>query len=187
MTYDTVGEADLRAEDFDSIVKAIALQEFKMKGVVMNSSSNAWAETYYAEAADELTAGTNLTIKGVPRLAGFPYAEPSWEKKTAYIEKYGCETIISYEDEISSNIPVIARSLLRVGRAVANAVDTQIYTALSGASGINTQATNAQWDNAVISSRDPISDIMNAKRELYIDNFDPDGNEASLLLSPPRS
>ena len=40
------------------------------------------------------------------------------------------------------------------------------------------------WDSATIANRDPIQDLLNAKRELYIDNFDPDANEAYLCLSP---
>lgn len=182
---DTVGEQDLRAENFEKMVKGFALQEFKMKQLVMVSTSSAWVETYYRETATELTGGLGSGVKGVPRLANFPYGEASWTKLSAYIEKYGMETVISWEDVMMDNIDVLARSLLRVSRAVAYAVDLQIYTALEGAAGNSVAITAGyEWDSATIANRDPIANILAAKKELYIDNFDPDGNETFLCVSP---
>ena len=86
---DTTGEQDLRTENFEAMVKGFALQEFKMKQLVSVSTSNAWVETYYRETADELTGGSGSAVKGIPRLANFPYGEPSWTKVQSYIEKYG--------------------------------------------------------------------------------------------------
>lgn len=182
---DTTGEQDIRAEQFEKMVKGFALQEFKMKQLVMVSTANAWIETYYRETATELTGGLGSAVKGIPRLANFPYGEPSWTKVQSYIEKYGMECILSWEDALTSNIDVIARTLLRISRAVAYAVDLQIYAALSGAAG-NTIAITAgyEWDSATVANRDPIQNLLNAKKELYIDNFDPDGNETFLCVSP---
>ena len=182
---DTTGEQDLRAENFEKIVKGFALQEFKMKQLVMESSSSAWIETYYRETATELTGGLGSAVKGIPRLANFPYGEVNWTKVQAYIEKYGMEGIISWEDAMTNNIDVVARTLLRISRAVAYAVDNQIYSVLDGAAG-NTVAVTAgsEWDSATVANRDPIQNILNAKKELYIDNFDPDGNESFLVISP---
>ena len=182
---DTTGEQDLRAENFEAMVKGFALQEFKMKQLVMVNSSSAWIETYYRETATELTGGIGSAVKGIPRLANFPYGEPSWTKVQAYMEKYGMEGVVSWEDAITDNIDVIARTLLRISRAVANAVDAQIYGVLEAAAG-NTVAITAgyEWNSATVANRDPISNILDAKRELYIDNFDPDGNPATLCLSP---
>lgn len=182
---DTTGEQDLRAENFEKMVKGFALQEFKMKQLVMVQSSNAWIETYYRETATELTGGLGSAVKGVPRLANFPYGEVSWTKVQAYIEKYGMEGVISWEDAMMDNVDVIARTLLRISRAVAYAVDSQIYAVLDGAAG-NTVAVAAgsEWDSATVANRDPIQNLLNAKKELYIDNFDPDGNESFLVVSP---
>lgn len=182
---DTTGEQDLRAENFERMVKGFALQEFKMKQLVMEQTSSAWIETYYRETATELTGGLGSAVKGIPRLANFPYGEVSWTKVQAYIEKYGMEGVISWEDATTNNIDMIARTLLRISRAVAYAVDLQIYTVLSGAAG-NTVAVTAgyEWDSATVANRDPVSNILDAKKELYIDNFDPDGNESFLCLSP---
>lgn len=182
---DTTGEQDLRAENFESMVKGFALQEFKMKQLVMVQTSSAWIETYFRETATELTGGLGSAVKGIPRLANFPYGEVSWTKVSAYIEKYGMEGIVSWEDAITDNIDVVARTLLRISRAVAYAVDSQIYTTLSGATG-NTVACAAgyEWDSATVANRDCIQNILNAKKELYIDNFDPDGNETFICVSP---
>lgn len=127
---DTTGEQDLRAENFERMVKGFALQEFKMKQLVMEQTSSAWIETYYRETATELTGGLGSAVKGIPRLANFPYGEVSWTKVQAYIEKYGMEGVISWEDATTNNIDMIARTLLRISRAVAYAVDLQIYTVL---------------------------------------------------------
>jgi hypothetical protein len=154
---------------------------------VTESSSSAWQESYYRETAAELTGGTGSAVKGVPRLANFPYGEPSWTLVNSYIEKYGMEGVVSAEDEMLDNVDVIARTLLRISRAVAYAVDSQIYTVLLAAVG-NTVAVTAgyEWDSATIAQRDPISNILDAKKELAIDNFDPDNGNTYLIVSPKQ-
>ncbi len=72
MVYDTTGEADLRASNVSAVVKGFALQEYKLKQLCMIQKSNAWTETYYKETAADLTAGGEINVKGVPRLANFP-------------------------------------------------------------------------------------------------------------------
>ncbi len=182
---DTTGEQDLRAEDFESMVKGFALQEFKMKQVVSISPSKAWVETYYRETADELTGGTGSAVKGIPRLANFPYGEPSWTKVQAYIEKYGMEGIVAWEDAITDNIDVVARTLLRISRAVVYAVDSQIYSVLLNAAGQTvTVGAGYEWNSATVANRDPIQDLLDSKTKFYQNNFDPDGNEAFLLINP---
>jgi hypothetical protein len=184
---DTTGELDLRAINYEKIVKGFAFQEFRMKQVVTESSSSAWQESYYRETAAELTGGTGSAVKGVPRLANFPYGEPSWTLVNSYIEKYGMEGVVSAEDEMLDNVDVIARTLLRISRAVAYAVDSQIYTVLLAAVG-NTVAVTVgyEWDSATIAQRDPISNILDAKKELAIDNFDPDNGNTYLIISPKQ-
>jgi hypothetical protein len=184
---DTTGELDLRAINYEKIVKGFALQEFKMKQVVTESSSSAWQESYYRETAAELTGGTGSAVKGVPRLANFPYGEPSWTLVNSYIEKYGMEGVVSAEDEMLDNVDVIARTLLRISRAVAYAVDSQIYTVLLAAVGNTVPVTAGyEWDSATIAQRDPISNILDAKKELAIDNFDPDNGNTYLIVSPKQ-
>lgn len=183
---DTTGQADLRAENVSKVVTDFALQAYKMKQLCLESPSSAWTETYYKETKTELTGGTGSAVKGVPRLANFPYGEVSWTKASSYLEKYGMEGVVSWEDAKTNNVDVIARTLLRIGRAVAYAVDTQIEAAIKGATGINTFAITAgyEWDSDTIANRDPIGDILKAKRYLQVDNYDPDNGNGYLVLSP---
>ena len=111
---DTTGEQDLRAENFSRIVKGFALQEYKMKQLCMIESSSAWTETYYKETAADLTGGTGSNVKGVPRLANFPYGEVSWTKTSGRNVKHGMEGILSWEDVKTNNVPMIARTLLKI-------------------------------------------------------------------------
>jgi len=177
---DTTGEADLRAETISKVVKGFALQEYKMKQLCMIESSNAWTETYYKETAADLTKTTTTGITGtslggVPRLAKFPYGEVSWTKTSGRNVKHAMEGVISWEDAKTNNVPMIARTLLRIARAVAKSVDTVIAASIVDNAG-NTQAANATWDNATIADRDPIQDILNAKSLIAIDNYNPDKN-----------
>jgi len=186
---DTSGMQDLRAEDIDRIVRGFALQEYKFKQIVMISSSNAWKESYYQETATELSGGTGSAVKGVPRLANFPAAEVSWTKQSSYVEKYGIEDVISWEDAITNNIDVIARTLLRIARAVTKAVDDEIWDVLTESqspSNINsvTIAAGDEWDSATVANRDPIQDLLNARKEITKDNYDMSSGKGFALVNP---
>lgn len=185
---DTTGMADLRAENISKIVTGFALKSYKFKELCMVNSSSAWSESYYKETAADLTASGTRNVKGVSRLAKFPHADVSWTKATSYMIKHAIEGTISWEDERTNNIDVIARELLRLGRAVAKSVDENIWDVISESqspSTINsvTIAAGHEWDSATIANRDPIQDILNAKKEIATDNYDPDSG-AYLLLSP---
>jgi len=179
---DSTGMADIRAEHFDKIVKGFALQEYKMKQLCMVQNSNAWTETYYKETAADLTGGTGSAVEGVPRLAAFPYGEVTWTKTSGRNVKHGMEGVLSWEDVKTNNVPMIARTLLRIARAVTKSVDTEIASKILSEAG-NTQAATGTWDNADISLRDPIQDILNAKSLIAIDNYNPDKN-GFLLVHP---
>ena len=186
---DTVGQADLRAENVEKIVTGFALQEYRFKQICMISRSSAWQGSYYQETAADLSGGLGSAVKGVPRLANFPYGEVSWTKQSSYLTKYGMEGVISWEDAMTNNIDVIARTLLRIGRAVAKAVDDEIWDVISesqSASNINSVAITAgdEWDSATIANRDPIQDILNGKKKIAESNYDPDNGSGFLLLSP---
>lgn len=181
-----VEQSTLRTETISPIVTGFALQAMKMKQLCMINSSSSWLESYYKESKAELTGGTGSAVTGVPRLAQFPYGEVTWTKATSYMLKYGMEGVISMEDVLTANIDVQARTLLRIGRAVAYAVDLAIYSAIHNASGINTLTITAsyEWDSATIANRDPIQNILNAIKELAIDNYDALTGEGYLLVSP---
>ncbi len=179
---DSTGMADLRKENISRILKGFALQEYKMKQLCMIESSSAWTETYYKETAADLSGGTGSNVKGVPRLANFPYGEVTWTKTSGRNIKHGMEGVLSWEDVKTNNVPMIARTLLRIARAVTKSVDETISAAILADAG-NTSAANATWNNAVIADRDPIQDILDAKALIAIDNYNPDKN-GFLLVHP---
>lgn len=192
---DTVGMADLRAENVSAVVTGFALQSYVMKQLCMIQKSNSWKETYQRETAADLTGGAGSAVEGVPRLANFPYGEVSWTEASSYLKKHGMEGIISWEDAVTNEIDVIARTLLRVGRAVAKSVDTEIWETIvdkvtsvpgDGSAGINTKAITAgyEWDSATIANRDPIQNILDAIKEIQVDNYNPLDGNGYLVLSP---
>lgn len=183
---DSVGMADLRAENVSRIVTGFALQEYRLKQITMIQSSNSWKETFFQETAADLTGGTGSNVKGIPRLANFPYGEVTWTEQSARNEKYGMDGYISWEDVATNSIDVIARTLLRIARAVTRAVDLEIYSQFTTNNG-NTVATGAAWDSAIIADRDPIQDILNGIKLIQIDNYDPLAGNGFLLLSPTDS
>lgn len=183
MVFDTQGEADVRGENTSRTVKGFALQQYKMKQVLLIQSSNKWTETYYRENPDELTASGTRNVKGVSRLAGFPHVDPNWEEQSGRHIKYAAEGTISMEDKMTDAIDVHARTLLRVARAIASSVDYDIYDTLTAATGIQTAAAEATWDSATIADRDPINDILKGIQALDEENYDALAG-GFLLLSP---
>ena len=181
----TTQEANLRAEFVDKAVKAVALMEYKLKTLCTIDSSSAWTETYYRESNTELTGqGAGGAVKGIPRLAAFPYGEASWTKVQSVIDKYGMEGMISYEDKMLNNVPMIERTVLRIGRAVAYGVDSQIAASmLAGAGNTVTIGVGNEWDSATVANRDPIYNILSAIQELRIDNIDALNGNGYLVLN----
>jgi hypothetical protein len=169
------GQYLLRAENISKVVRGFALQEYVLKQLCLVESSSAWTESYYKETAADLTGGAGSGVSGVPRLANFPYGEVNWNKVKGYNIKHGMEGVISYEDAKTNAINVIARTFIRISRAIAKSVDGTIAAAILANAG-NTVAANATWNNSVIADRDPIQDILNAKALLKIDNYNPDKN-----------
>ena len=182
----TTGEADLRKEFVDGAVKAVALMEYKLKTLCSIDSSSAWTETYYRETNTELTGGgvaSPTTVKGIPRLAPFPYGEVAWTKVQALIEKYGMEGMISYEDANLNNIPMIQRTLLRVGRAVAYAVDVQIAAVMLSTTKTTAITAGNEWDSATVANRDPVYDILNGIQAMRAVNVDALNGNGYLCLN----
>lgn len=172
MTDSTTGMSELRKEYIDGAVKAVALAEYKLKTLCSIDSSNAWIESYYRENNSELTGGTGSAVKGIPRLAPFPYNEITETKVQSYILKYGMEGVISYEDATKNNIPMIQRTLLRIGRAVTYAIDVEIEAQMNTNAG-NTVAISVgyEWNSATIAQRDPVKDILDAIQTMRADNL----------------
>lgn len=185
---DSTGMADLRAENVSPVVVGFALQSYVLKQLCMVQSSNAWKETYFQETAADLTGGTGAAVEQVPRLARFPYGEVSWTEQSSRNKKHAMEGVISYEDKKTNDVDVIARTLLRIARAVAKSVDAEIWDVISESrTGSSTNKVTIpageEWDSPTIHNRDPIDNILNAEQLMVEDNYDPYSN-GYLLLNP---
>lgn len=177
------GELNLRKENVSRVVTGFALQNYLIKGLTMIQNSNSWKETYFRETAADLTNSAS-PVRGVPRLANFPYGEVTFSEVSNRLEKYGMEGVISWEDATTNEIGVIARTLLRIGRAVAKAVDDKIYSDISSEAGSTVTITaDSEWDSATVANRDPIQNILDAKRLIAENNYNPDQGGA-LLINP---
>lgn len=180
---DTTGTISLREENVDRAVKGFALQQYKFKQVCLVQKSSSWKETFWIETAAELTAGGTRNIKGVSRLSNFPYVEPSWTESSKRHQKYAAEGVVSWEDAKTNELPVLARTLLRISRAIAKAVDDEIYAQFIAASGIGTAAASNEWDHATASNQNPILDILRGIQNITESNYDVLEN-GFLLLNP---
>lgn len=186
---DTTGMADLRAENIEAAIKGFALKKYVFKQLCMINSSNSWKESYYKETSTELTAkGNENSIKGVPRLATFPTLEPSWTKTSSYLLKHGGEGTIAWEDAMSNEVDVIARTLIRIAKAVTASVDANIWDTITESRSVTninsvTIAGGSEWNSATVANRDPLQDILNAAKAIAEDDYDPYIN-GYLLLNP---
>jgi len=186
----SVGSEFLRKENVEAAVTGFALQEYKIKNVCTVVSSSSWKETFFQESPTELSGGTGNAIRGIPRLAAFPFGKISETRVTAIIEKYGMEGIVSYEDGITDDIDVIGRTQLRIARAVVKSVEDQIYSVISEGNApttINTFTAINPWNTdepaSSISGGFVIRDINEAVRRIEVNNYDMDTGGA-ILLSP---
>ncbi len=171
-----VGQSPLRAELVSKIIKGFATAAYKFKQAVSISTTNAWKNSYFRENPDALTGPEGNDIKGIPRGANFPQAVVEWEKIASYVEKYGLEDNIMWEDILTNDVNVQDRTLFRISEGVAKAVDDEIWDVLTeGQSVSNIQsvtivesATSGQWDSA---SAAIIDNLMNAKQLIGTKNY----------------
>ena len=186
---DSTGMQDIRGLNVTKTVTGFALVNYVFKQLCAIQTSSSWQERYFTETAADLT-NAGSPVEDVPRLAVFPHGEVTWTQQNSYHKKHGMETRISHEDILSNDIPTIARSMLRVARAITKSVDAEIWDVItdglnSGSAGINTLSIAAgnEWDSNTEANRDPIQNILDAKKEIYEDNYNPDSN-GYLLLNP---
>lgn len=171
---DTDREADLRYENIDRAVKAVAALEYKLKTLCTIDTSSAWTETYFRETNDdEVDGGTGSKIRGVPQMAPFPFFDVSETKVQSVIQKYAGESIISIEAEQTATIPMLQRKIYRLTQKITYQVDKAIESVLSASAG-NTFAITAgnEWDSATVANRDPVYDILYGVQMLRADGID---------------
>lgn len=171
---DNEREADLRYENIDRAVKAVAALDYRLKTLCTIDSSSAWTESYFRETNDDETdGGTGSAISGVPQYAPFPFFDVTETKVSSVIIKYGAESVISIESEQNATLPMLQRKIYRLSQKITYQVDAAIEAVMSASAG-NTFAITAgyEWDSATIANRDPIYDILYGINMLRIDGID---------------
>ena len=171
-----VGALDLQNEVVDKVVKNYAMENFTMLQVCTVVKTNAYINTYYTET-DSICASLTTTgdavnrMAQIPRGAGFPQVGPSWTEVNERVVEHGADANISWMDVQTDNVPVLARTMERVGQAIAHSIDTAIITEL--ATTTNTAAAVATWDNATESLQNPIKDILKGIAAMQVNNRNP--------------
>jgi len=173
------GTVELRKEVVDKVLKGFSTATYKFKQAVTISKTNAWKNTFFRENPDPLTEPSGNTVKGIPRGANFPQAVVSFEEVNSWIEKYGLEDFIHWEDILTNDVDVQRRTIFRITERVVKAVDDEIWRVLTdgasepgGAVGSIQSITitgGRQWDAA---SAAIIDDLMQAKQLIAEKNYD---------------
>lgn len=178
-------EADLRYENIDRAVKAVAALDYRLKTLCSIDSSSAWTETYFRETNnDQDDGGTGSPIKGVPQYAPFPFFDVIETKVQSVIQKYAGESIISLESEQNATLPMLQRKIYRLSQKITYQVDKSIESVMSTYAG-NTFAITAgnEWDSATVANRDPIYDILYGINMLRADGIDALNGDGYLVLN----
>ena len=180
---DSVEMQDIRGIQVDKALKGFALTSYVFKDLCTVSATTANEVRWFQETAADLTATAPSAIANVSPLSQFPFLEPTWTRNTSYPKKYAAEGFISMEDQKSSDVDVVGRTLLRLTRTVAKAVDTDIWNVITesqSATNINSVSSTAAWDAG--SGQNPIEDILDALLQIETNDYSTDN--AVILLSP---
>lgn len=172
----TVETTTIRGLDIDKMLKGFALTNYIFKNMVTNTTTSGDSVRWYQETAADITLTSPSKLETSP-LSAFEQAEVDWTRLTSYPVKYAIEGTISREDIKSADIDVLARTILRLTRAIVKQVDTNIYNVMSenqSPSTIGTAAaTGTGWDDTT--NGNPILDIMAGLQNIAENDYDTSG------------
>jgi len=187
-----VGTTPIRAEVIDSLVKQTAARMYKFKQACAIVPTSAWKNTFFREDLSTSSGPTGNLFKGLPRGASFPQRDTPWETVSVRIVKFGSEVNIPWEDILSNDINVMARSIIRRTEDVVKAVDDHLWDSLTGTtlSELNlriqsyaisgTVSGHGYWDESSAAITD---DLMSASRLIAV-NGNYDVNDLICFVSP---
>ena len=182
---DQPGEADLRAEDVDAIVKNYALEQFTGRQICSIVGTNAEKNTYYEETDSDITpiGTTGIPAGNFENSAGaiFEHVNHSWTEVAERVKIHGATHTMDWSVWKLSAIDVKGRMLERVARAIVLSEDTAIYTEL--ATTTNTASAVQTWDNETESLQQPLKDILIARAALKIANWSTTSN-LKMIIHP---
>ena len=181
---DTIGQLDIRGQNFERAVKGFANKLYKLDQILLKESSSDNSENYYRENSTPLSAGGNRNVNNVARGALPPELHPDWTLVTTHHQKFMGQALIFFEDSLTNAINTQARSAFRVAVAIVNAKDLYIYTQLTGAAGTSgVVAAIDDWNSATIANRSPIDDILIGEAAMMANDYDVLQN-GYLLVTP---
>ena len=175
MAYDLqVGMVGLRQEVVDSMIKQIAEPSYKMKQALTIIPTSAWKNTFFREDPTMSSGPAGNVFKGVPWGANFPHSDTTWTELSVRIVKHAVETNIPWEQIISGEIDVQARTIIRRTREIVKSVDDDIWSVLISDATVLTSyavqtATHGSWDQT---SAAITWDFMNASKLIGDQNYD---------------
>lgn len=185
---DTVEMQDIRARDLDRIAKGFAEESYVFKSDCTVAPMNGDSIVWYQKTAGTLSQSAPSVTKNVSPLSVPATLEVSWTRNTSYPKKYFVEGFISMEDIKSTDLNVLATTIRDLTLHIVSQVDGDIWDVMTESQSpvnIQTFATTAvggdQWDAADYAA-DIVADLMNAKRLIWAQNYNPEG--ASLYVSP---
>lgn len=171
---DSVEMQDIRGLDIDKAVKGFALTHYIFKNLVTVSSMTGDSVRWYQETAADLTATAPSKVANISPLSSFPTLEATWTRTTSYPRKYAAEGFLSMEDMKSSDIDVMARTLLRLTRAVVKQVDTRIWNVLTESQvAVNILSGSAVANTWASANANPIADILSGAQAIAENDYDP--------------
>ena len=175
MAYDLqAGTVGLRAEVVDSMVKQVAAAAYKFKQACAIVPTNAWKNTFFREQTTVPTGPSGNLTKGLPRGANFPQYTLGWDEVNVRIIKHGLEENIPWEDILSDEINVQARTIIRLTEGVVKSVDDAIWYDLTenitpSAIQYITIATGYEWN---ATSAAIIDNVFNGSQLIAEYNYD---------------
>lgn len=172
----TVEQSAIRGLDVDKAVKGFALTSYVFKSKVTNSSMAGDSIRWYQESASDLSATSPSKVADIAPLATFTNLEPNFTRTTSYPQKYGARGFISIEDLKSADIDILARTILRLTRAVAKQVDAKIWDVITESQSptniLSSQANIATWGSATAT---PITDLLSGQKAIASNDYQVNG------------
>ena len=185
MPADRPGEADLRAEDIDEIVKNFALEQFTGRQICSIVPTSSEKNTYYEETDSDIS---QMQVDGIANSgftnsegAIFEHVTHTWTEVSERVKMHGATHTFSWQVWKLSAFDVKARMLQRVARAIVESEDSAIYTEL--ATTTNTTTAVQTWDNATESLQQPMKDILIARSALKLNNWSTTAN-LKMIIHP---
>ena len=193
MTYDTSAEADIRGINIDKLAKGFGELTPTFKSFCNTSKTKSREIRWYRKGLSLATAmnaldtpttnGVTVSMMNNTSFKARPFVvEQAWERQTSYVKKYFVESpLISMEDIKDSDIDILAGNVRELVKAVHFKIDRRIYDVLTEAtvsgtpnpSTVNDTAATATWSTTATCN--PITDLLNAKMEIYASGYNPEG------------